>query len=97
VLEHPVLEVHPAALDRAATVLRGAGGTVRDVEWDLAGTIAFGGSATGDAGTADRWGAAWGAWSLALLDLAEALTAVAESLEVALSRYEAADLFPGRR
>jgi len=97
VLELPVLEVHPAALDRAATVLHDAARTVRDVKWDLAGTIAFGGSATGDAGTADRWGAAWGGWSQVLLDLAGAVTAVAESVEVARSRYEAADLFPGRR
>lgn len=96
-LERPVLEVHPAALVRAAVALTGAGRAVRDVESDLAGSIAFGGSATGDAGTADRWGSAWGAWSQALLDLAEAVTAVAESIEVALSRYEAADLFPGRR
>lgn len=91
------MEVRPATLLAAREALADAGRSVRDVEWDLAGSIAFGGSATGDAGTADRWGAAWGAWSQALLDLAVAITALGDSLDLALARYEAADLFPGRR
>lgn len=91
------LQVHPNVLLRAAGALSVVARTVTDVEWDLAGSIAFAGTATGDGGAADRWGAAWGAWSQALLDLSVAAAAVAESLHVALAGYEAADLFPGRR
>lgn len=91
------LEIHPDVLLRASGELITVARVVRSVEWDLAGSVAFAGTATGDDGTADRWGAAWGAWSQALLDLSDAMGAVGDSLHVALAGYEAADVLITRR